>query len=58
MVDTKEYTDVVLQECAPEVYIMLLNSVTPINVINLKNNLPPNSIWSKEGEKYMMSVCF
>lgn len=26
-----EYTDIVLQSCTPEIYIVLLTNVTPIN---------------------------
>ena len=31
---TIQYTDDVLQNCTPEIYIILLTNVTPINVIN------------------------
>ena len=31
---TIKYTDDVLQGCTPETYMILLNSVTPINSVN------------------------
>ena len=34
--DTIQYTDDVLQNCTPEIYIILLTNVTPINSINNK----------------------
>ena len=36
---TIQYTEDVLQNCTPEIYITLLTSVTPINVIFLKKQM-------------------
>lgn len=37
MKHTMEYTDVVLQSCTPEIYLMLLASVTPVDLICKKD---------------------
>ena len=41
---TMQYTDDVLQNCAPETYIILLSHVTPIN--SIKNKDKNKQLWA------------
>ena len=44
---TVQYTDDVLQNCAPETPIILLTNVTPINSIKIKNKNKGTCYWKK-----------